>query len=1244
MRSLCAGLSALVLLAACGGGDPTGEGDIRIVSFTAAPDAVQPGAEVTLSWETAGTSGVNIEPRIGLQPAAGKVTVNPFVTTTYVLSIPGGPADLVAQITVNVTGGAPKITAFTATPRTIATGEQATLQWTTTDADSVKIEPGIGDLESANGMFQVSPEVTTTYTLTAIRGAQVSMPTEVTVVVASGNQPFIRRFSASPQSVIAGQPVTLSWETENSERITIDNGVGVQNTTGTATVMPSQTTTYNLTATGPGGQASASVTVTVITGMDPSITRFSAFPNTVSAGGTVVLDWDTDNADGVNIDNGVGAQAAKGMISVNPTQTTTYTLVAYGNGKEVSATVTVNVANDGSPVVVTFEAQPAAILTGGSTTLTWATQNVTVVDISDVGGGLMANGSVTVTPMQTTTYTLTGRGAGGETVTAMVTIEVSDAAPSVASFNAQPASVTAGGSTTLTWTTQNATAVTIDNGVGAQSANGSVSVSPGQTTTYVLTAMGPGGEATAQVSVSVTQVGAPVIVSFQAMPQQIVPGGQATLSWEVTGATSVTIDNGIGTQPAIGTISVNPAQTTTYTLTAIGTGQTTGQTTVSVTSVNGDTCADPFLITGTGTFTGNTNLAANDYEDSSGCTGYTSTGPDVIYRVSLLAGDRFQASLQPSNTSWDSSLYLVTSCGSISTSCVAGQDNGNPEAIDYTAAASGDFFMVVDGFGGQGGTYSLDVTVTAAQLANDTCAGALDVTAGGTFTGDTTNAAADYTPIASGAGGCTGFNANSNDVAYSVVLQAGERLQATLTATWDASLYMVSDCSNIAGTCVAGQDNGNPEVVDFTAQTTGSYFIIVDGYGVARGAFSLDVSVSPQVTGGDTCMAPVMVPAAGGSFQSTTTGAANDYDPGIACTGDTTAGPDLVYAVDLSAGEIVEVIADFDANVDGSLYVVNNCSNLSCLAAGDDSGSGRAEAVRFVAETTGPYYLIVDGVDASDVGGHDLTIDRYVADTCAQAAPLELSGNAETAITTGLANDYSPNAGGCTRSSSGPDRTYEITARAGQQIDVHFTPDANYDATMYVVSNCSDITGSCLVGTDQGSRGGAEHLAPVFDQSGTYFLVVDGWAGGSGTGQLTAEMHGGDTCSDAYVVPTGGGVFSGTTTGFGADYGATNSAGSCTNFTQLGADAVYAVQLEPGQQLTATLSTSNWDGAVYMITDCANSDTSCVAGSDSGNPETFTYTHMGAAASTYYVVVDAWQASNTTTTRDGQYTLELSIP
>ena len=63
----------------------------------------------------------------------------------------------------------------------------------------------------------------------------------------------------------------------------------------------------------------------------------------------------------------------------------------------------------------------------------------------------------------------------------------STAAPTIA-LSAQPSSVTAGTTVTLTWTAKNATAVSIDNGIGTVALTGSMNITPTATTTYTATA------------------------------------------------------------------------------------------------------------------------------------------------------------------------------------------------------------------------------------------------------------------------------------------------------------------------------------------------------------------------------------------------------------------------------------------------------------------------------------------------------------------------------------------------------------------------------------------------------------------------------------------------------------------------------------------------------------------------------------------------------------------------------------
>ncbi len=80
------------------------------------------------------------------------------------------------------------------------------------------------------------------------------------------------------------------------------------------------------------------------------------------------------------------------------------------------------------------------------------------------------------------------------------------AARPTVSLQANPTSINTGDSTTLSWTSTDATQLTISPGVGAVTAQGSTRVTPSDSTTYTITASGPGGSADSSVRVTVVRL------------------------------------------------------------------------------------------------------------------------------------------------------------------------------------------------------------------------------------------------------------------------------------------------------------------------------------------------------------------------------------------------------------------------------------------------------------------------------------------------------------------------------------------------------------------------------------------------------------------------------------------------------------------------------------------------------------------------------------------------------------------
>jgi peptidoglycan-associated lipoprotein len=70
--------------------------------------------------------------------------------------------------------------------------------------------------------------------------------------------------SASPNPIYMGQSTTLSWESENATGVSINNGIGTVEASGSRSVSPRESVTYKATATGAdGSSATHEVRVTV---------------------------------------------------------------------------------------------------------------------------------------------------------------------------------------------------------------------------------------------------------------------------------------------------------------------------------------------------------------------------------------------------------------------------------------------------------------------------------------------------------------------------------------------------------------------------------------------------------------------------------------------------------------------------------------------------------------------------------------------------------------------------------------------------------------------------------------------------------------------------------------------------------------------------------------------------------------------------------------------------------------------
>ena len=555
--------------------------------YTASAAPLVPG--LTYNWIASGgtiTAGNNTAQIVFTAGAVG--TLQLACTTTNAVGATSERGNTIIEVQP-----APVISGFQASPAAIASGQSTTLSWSVSPGTSLSIDQGIGVVTGLTS-WTVSPAVSTTYTLTATNAAGSVTATATAYLI--GQKPIISSFAATPATISTGQTTTLSWAVNGATTISIDQGVGPVTGT-TVTLSPTTTTTYTLTASNPGGSVTATALVTV-NAVKPTISSFTATPSTITAGASSVLAWSVTGATSLSISPTVGTVTGT-TVGVIPSASTVYTLTATNAAGSSTATVSVTVSGQ-KPTIASFTATPLAITTGQSSALSWSVSGATSLSI-DQAVGTVTGTTVSVTPSATTIYTLTAVNAAGSS-TATVTVTVSIPKPAISSFTALPVAISSGQSSVLSWAVGGATSLSISPTVGTVTGT-SVSVTPTTTTIYTLTATNAGGSSTATVTVTLTPP-KPTITSFTASPTSISPGQTSTLSWVVSGATSLSIDQGVGTISGT-SVSVSPAASATYLLTATNAGgSTTATVTISVAgsrpAITGFTANPATIITGQG--------------------------------------------------------------------------------------------------------------------------------------------------------------------------------------------------------------------------------------------------------------------------------------------------------------------------------------------------------------------------------------------------------------------------------------------------------------------------------------------------------------------------------------------------------------------------------------------------------------------------------------------------------------------
>jgi len=648
--------------------------------------------------------------------------------------------------------------------------------------------------------------------------------------------------------------------------------------------------------------------------------------------------------------------------------------------------------------------------------------------------------------------------------------------------------------------------------------------------------------------------------------------------------------------------------------------------------VSAMTCDNPLIIPGVPFNTiQNTSGAPNLQEMPAGICGFTETvggaSPEHVYSFTPQVSGTFTFQVTP--WTFDAAVYLVADCSGASVSCLIGSNEPIEEVLSVPLIAEKTYFLVVDG-------------------AN---------------------------------------NLEAAEGQYEFSAYAGPPVNCTVSC--EGKECGTDGCGGSCGTCTGGQECTVEGTCEFEKP-------------------------------GDTCDLPVIVDTMPFTSSGDTGEQEPDYD---ISSGSCTAippntgkgGSDIVYtyAPATTGNYLITVPTVWDLVV----YVVTDCEAISdsCVGFSDDAAVNSPEELVVYLMAGETYYIILDGSAWNENlnGEYTFKIEPHVPENCdpscggaqcgpngcggycgacsgglfceAQACVTSLQGDScgtafevgalpfqTSGDTTGSHADYSFSMDGCPGKDGGwglkgSDQVFHLQAPTSgtYQIDV----EVQYDALVYLVTNCADIDGTCIEASDEFGQF-TESITASLQQGTDYFIIIDYWSntsdgtgayelfvdqtcqsdclgascGSDGCGGSCGQCNAGEVCAGGACAATAIGGESCTspiefTLGLGTFYANGDTTGASSDVTHEmmgcqgdgksgdGPDHVYAVTAlqDATYTVTLTIPEDNLDLGLWVAVGCDDVDFTCITESDAlsfaGSSEVVDF--PATAGTTYYVIVDS---------------------
>lgn len=508
----------------------------------------------------------------------------------------------------------------------------------------------------------------------------------------------------------------------------------------------------------------------------------------------------------------------------------------------------------------------------------------------------------------------------------------------------------------------------------------------------------------------------------------------------------------------------------------------------AVVATGAGTCESPLLLA-PGNATGNTRRGESEH--AGGCA--SSESKELVYRLEVPRRQRVTIEVDPQ---FDSVLYVRKDECAESEAEVACNDDVSSRSAGKGGSSSsrgsrvdeildaGTYFVFVDGYGSEGGSFRMNVAVADAPTLADACrqlrplaSGKVSATLAGAF---------DH------AHATCGSEAKGADALHRLDLASRARVRLTLHSTeFSPAVHLRRQCADersevgCADSGMTDEDAAWAGLLD-----AGSYTVFADSSDKdARGQYTLEAETAPEVGGGvrgDSCGDATPLGLVEKSVEGDTFSARDDVAG--RCGGQGAA--DVVYRFELSRRS--RVTARMTREEGSHVFVLlgsctDRTSELACGATLDETLA------------PGVYFLAVDGARRESLGRFAFSFrarDMSGQDAACRTTPALVDGQTLQGTTVGAGDRFTTSCAGREDGQASPDRVFKITLAQRAKVRLALaTP--TWDGVLAIRKSCVDpprAAGPRAAEAACNNDFQDSHHAKIETtlDAGTYFVVVDG--------------------------------------------------------------------------------------------------------------------------------------------------------